>query len=162
MHNHETDMLWWTNNLQSNQGVNYSLGMVTKLKTGGNKKWLASLPMYEYAYVLLTATMYRLGGKPEDYIEDLYKQRMAPILDAYYKKLAEYRVNCLLIARHDESMHAKLKTMSMTDETAKMRLYAYKTRKALRSVCDDVEEERADPNFHRSSTTHNTMPETFS
>lgn len=124
------------------------------------KRWLASLPMFEYAHVLTVVTAMRVGGKPEKFVDDLYQIRMNPILKEYYDKLAHYRFNRALFMRKYESMKSRINGKYLTDELAKMRAFAMKTRKALRNVCRDFELECAG-RVATPRKTKDTLPQTY-
>ena len=101
------------------------------------RKWLASLPMWEYAYVLVVICATQRGGTLDKYIDDLYKQRMNPILKAYYDRLVVYRIHRAILMRKYESMKNVLTDTSVAQELEEMRKYTIKTRRALRSVVKD-------------------------
>lgn len=124
------------------------------------KKWLASLPMFEYAHILSVVTALRMGGDPDKYVEDLYIQRMNPILKAYYDKLARYRYHRAIFMRPTSNLKHKVNNTTLVDESAKMRAYAMKTRKALRNVCKDFEDELTGKRKTRKKV-EDTLPETY-
>lgn len=133
---------WWVG-FPENQGSNYWDFNIADRRRLSNKKWLASLPMWEYAHVLTVITACRCGGEIDRYVNDLYKKRMNPILRRYYDRLEVYRFHRAILMRKYESLKNKLKDTSVKRELEKMRVYAYQTRKALRGVCKDFEEQCA-------------------
>ena len=124
------------------------------------RKWLASLPMWEYAWTLVTACAVQRGGEPNKFIDDLYMARMNPILKAYYDRLVKYRYHRAILMRQYESMKHVLTDTSVSEELAEMRKYAIKTRRALRSVvkdfCEQLEGKRDGPR-----AVEDTLPECF-
>lgn len=156
---HECEPFDWVN-APDMQNQNYNYLTLDKIKNAP-RKWLSSLPIFEYAHVLTVITALRCGGDPDKYVEDLYKRRMNPILKQYYDKLAEYRYHrALLMRRCDKQLKKKLNGATLTDECAKMRVYAVKTRKALRGVCKDFEEELYGDRQSRKYT-EDTLQETY-
>lgn len=123
-----------------NQNENYCHEMVDKIKNHP-RKWLASLPMFEYAYVLVTATAMRHGGKIEPYVTNLYETKMNPILKAYYDKLMHYRFRRTILMRHYASLEGKLTNTSLKQELRAMQKFTRQTRRALRGVVADFIEE---------------------
>ena len=136
---HEFDGLTWLNCLET-QNTNYNCFRFEEMKDKP-KKWLASLPMFEYAHICTVITAMRCGGDPEQYVEDLYKIRMNPILKEYYDRLAHYRLMRSLYMRKYNTDIETLKESCLTEEVNKMRCFARCTRAALRKVCKDYEEE---------------------
>jgi len=153
----DDDMLWWAN-FPANQHENVDHDVVEKIRDAP-KKWLYSLPMYEYAYILCTVAAHKGGGEIGPYMEDLYKTRMNPILKAYYDKLFEYRFKRMIAAYNFDSMRKTLNPGMLTELLAEIRLYAMKTRKALRGVVMDFLEERGVPTTQK--TVEETLPENY-
>ena len=94
---HELTGLTWLMHLET-QNTNYNHFSFESMKDKP-KKWLASLPMFEYAHVCTVSTALRCGGDPNKYVEDLYKKRMNPILKEYYDRLEHYRLMRALYMR---------------------------------------------------------------
>lgn len=139
-----------------NQNANYNYTTVEKFKNNP-KMWLASIPMFEYAHVLTVTTALRCGGDPDKYVDDLYKKRMNPILKRYYDKLATYRYHRALLMRPCGDLKDKVNNTTLTDESAKMKAYARKTRQALRAVAKDFEDELAGRKPYRQGAKHKTQ-----
>ena len=87
----ELESWMWVRELEA-QNSNNNYMTFDKFKDA-LKRYLASLPMFEYAHLLSVITAMRVGGKPERFVDDLYVKRMNPILKEYYDKLAHYRFN---------------------------------------------------------------------
>lgn len=135
------ELNYWHIGLPGSFGENYTHETWKSIREKGELKWLYSLPMYEYAFILTIETMYKYGGKPDKYYEDLYKTRMNPILKQYYDKLMHYRIMRSILEQKFESMKSVVKDTDLTKEYRAIRVYAYKTRKALRGVVQDFIEE---------------------
>lgn len=136
---HELEGLSWLPYLET-QNTNYNHFSFEEMKDKP-KKWLASLPMFEYAHVLTVITTLRCGGNPEKYINDLYIKRMNPVLKEYYDRLAHYRLMRSLYMRKYNPTIPMLKESSLTEEVKKMKCFACKTRGKLRALCKQFEEE---------------------
>lgn len=136
---HELTGFTWLTNLET-QNTNYNHFNYRTMRDAP-KKWLASLPMFEYAHICTVVTALRCGGDPEKYVNDLYIKRMNPILKAYYDKLAHYRLMRALYMRKYNPTIEALKESCLTDEVKKMKRMACCTRAALREVCKQFEEE---------------------
>lgn len=135
---HELTGLTWLTHLET-QNTNYNHLTFDRLKDAP-KRWLASLPMFEYAHVCTVVTALRCGGDPEKFVEVLYKEKMNPVLKEYYDYLAHYRLmRALYMRKYDPTMD-KLKESSLTQEVEKMKCFARKTRAKLREICKKYEE----------------------
>ena len=148
---HELESLTWLMHLET-QNTNYNHFSFEEMKSKP-KKWLATLPMFEYAHVCTVSTALRCGGDPNKYVEDLYKKRMNPILKTYYDRLAHYRLMRALYMRKYDSNIEALKESCLTEEVKKMKNFAKCTRAALRKVCKDYEEEIYGRNSTNQATT---------
>lgn len=142
-----------------NTNENYNHETWDKIKDHP-RKWLASLPMWEYAYVLVVACAVQRGGKLDKYLDDLYTIRMNPILKAYYDRLVRYRIHRAILMRQYESMKHVLTDTSVKAELEEMRKYTIQTRRALRGVvkdfCEQLEGKRDAPR-----AVEDTLPECF-
>lgn len=136
---HELTGTTWLTHLET-QNTNYNHFTFSQMKDAP-KKWLASLPMFEYAHVCTVVTALRCGGDVEKFVDDLYIKRMNPILKEYYDKLAHYRLMRALNMRKYNPIMEKLKESSLTQEVQEMKCFAKKTRAKLRAVCKQFEEE---------------------
>jgi len=143
-----------------NQESNYTHDTIQRIKEGGDLKWLCSLPMYEYAYVLVVQAALRYGGDLNPFISDLYKTRMNPILKAYYDKLITYRIHRAILIERNASEQHYVTDKSLADEMAAMRVYTRQTRRALKNVVTDFIEQRNDPTIPARALA-DTLPEAF-
>jgi len=141
---HELTGLTWLTCLET-QNTNYNHFSFEQLRYAP-KKWLASLPMFEYAHVCTVVTALRCGGDPNKFVEDLYKVRMNPVLKEYYDRLAHYRLMRALYMRKYNPTRECLKESCLTDEVKKMKCFACRTRAKLRAICKAYEEEIYGPN----------------
>lgn len=137
---------------------NYNAGVAKKIRDNP-AAWLNSLPMYEYAFVVIQTAAEKYGGELPPFLDDLYDTRMVPILEAYYKKLMRYRVHRAILMRNYDSFRRIITEHSVIEEKAKMQKYAMQTRMALRAVAAQFIEER-NGNITRAKT-EDTMPDTF-
>lgn len=153
---HDEDMLWWAG-LPENQHENIDHDVIEKIKNNP-KKWLYSLPMFEYAYVLTVLTAMKYGGSLDPYYEDLYLQRMNPILKMWYDRLARYRIRRMIHAGEFASMKASINNTTLTEELAQLRLYGMKCRKALRGAVTKFVDDRCNDTTRQSKTAD---PETY-
>ena len=71
-------------------GENYDEQVVEKIRQNPIG-WLNSLPMTEYAHVLLVITAHNFGGAPKQYLELAWNRLLIPILTRYYMELEKYR-----------------------------------------------------------------------
>ena len=141
---HELEGSTWLMHLET-QNTNYNWISFDRLRDAP-KRWLASLPMFEYAHVCTVVTALRCGGNPNKFVDDLYVKRMNPVLKEYYDKLAHYRLMRALHMRKYNDNFEKLKESSLTQEVNEMKCFAKKTRAKLRLICKQFEEEIYGPN----------------
>lgn len=153
-------MMWWPG-LADQFGENYTHETYKSIREKGAIKWLCSLPMFEYAYILVVDTAYKYGGKPEPYIEDLFNTRMIPILNQWYQKLMTYRFHRSILEQKFESMKNILKDSDVMKEYRDIRVYALKTRKALRGVVQDYVDEKVLHTRDTRKPTEQTLQETY-
>lgn len=152
-------MLWWMNEM-GNQGENYVHCTAKIIKKMGDLKWLNSLPMFEYAFVLVTSTAIKFGSDPESYYNDLFVKRMLPILNAYHKRLMHYRIDRGLLEWGYESRKKLVETQNVVDESRKMETYTQQTRRALREAVEDYMAHVNDPTLPERDI-EDTLPDAF-
>lgn len=136
----EFENLSWVSRIDA-QNTNYNYFTVDKIKDMP-RKWLSTLPMFEYAHIMTMITAIRTGGDPEKYVEILHKQRLAPILTCWYNKLAEFRFHRALHLRNYNELRAKITDDSISEEIRKIKKCAICTRKQIREVCAQFEAEQ--------------------
>ena len=71
-------------------GENYDEKVLEKM-VNNPIAWVNSLPMSEYAHVMLRVATERYGGDPRQYLEVLWYKMIVPVLAAYYMELERYR-----------------------------------------------------------------------
>jgi hypothetical protein len=152
--------MWWPG-LADQFGENYTHETFKSIREKGNIKWLCSLPMFEYAYTLVVDTAYRCGGKYEKYVDDLFTQRMLPILNQYHSKLMHYRFRRAILEQKWASMRNTVKDTDVMKEYRELRVYALKTRKALRGVVDDFIAEKITHTRATPKPVEETLQETY-
>ena len=135
----EFENLSWLSRIEV-QNSNYDYFTLDKVKDMP-RKWLSTLPMFEYAHVMTMITAVRTGGDPEKYVEILHKQRLAPILTEWYNKLAEYRFHRALIMRNYNELKPKINHESLAEEVKKIKQCAICTRRKIREECARFEAE---------------------
>lgn len=116
-------------------GENYSPDVKAKIRDNA-MAWLHSLPMVEYAHVMLVVAYHHLGGCPKHYLEILYNLLMQPVLRRYYRELEAYRLNRYLIMNHnweDRKITPKCTANSLKN---KLSYCTCRTRRALRYLCE--------------------------
>lgn len=62
------------------------------------KRWILTLPMFEYIHELAYETYVRYGGDIDAY-HQLFMDKVAPILDEYHRELHTYRFEMRLIRK---------------------------------------------------------------
>lgn len=152
-------MLWWTG-FPGNQGNNYIEATAKQIKAMGDYKWLCSLPMYEYAFVLVSSTAIKFGDDPVSYYNNLYVKRMIPILEAYYKRLMRYRIDRSILEFSHACEQKWVTNKSVTAESGVMKIYAEQTRRALRAAVQDYMDHVNDPSLPEKSV-EDTLPDAF-
>lgn len=115
---------------------NYTPEVVRKIRENP-KSWLNTLPMVEYAHVLMVLTAHHLGGEPTRFVEVLYKQRLSPVLTEYYKALEEYRFWRSMSKRQYASFVELYKDKHPNALRWAMRNCTKQTRARLREICED-------------------------
>ncbi len=113
-------------------GENYNHETVARIKEEGATKWLCSLPMFEYAYVLIMDAIEKYGGRVAPYIEELFSERMLPILNEYHKKLIEYRAFRMIHMRCYNSHHKIISDGGLRQKYHELQMLTKKTRVSLR------------------------------
>ena len=98
--------------------------------------WLNSLPIVEYAHVLLVITAHRYGSEPTQYIEILYNRMIAPILNRYYSELEMYRFNRALVVNRFYSMRKLAPKEGRVNLKTKCGFCTAKTRSMIRMICE--------------------------
>lgn len=133
IHDHELVMRWpaWSESWWEN----YDYHILEKIKNKG-WEWLNTLPMLEYAYTLVIVAMEKYGGKPLPYVNDLFANRMVPILASYDKRLLQYRVNKAILARRYASMQKYVNESTIGDQKREMIEFTKKTRHCLKAAVE--------------------------
>lgn len=67
------------------------------------KRWILTLPMFEYIHELAYETYVRYGGDVDAY-NQLFEDKVAPLLDAYHRQLHTYRFEMRLLNKSYESV----------------------------------------------------------
>ena len=67
------------------------------------KRWILTLPMFEYIHELAYETYVRYGGDVDAY-NQLFEDKVAPLLDEYHRQLHTYRFEMRLLNKNYESM----------------------------------------------------------
>ena len=117
-------------------GENYSPRQMWEYKNN-TKSWLNTLPIAEYAFVLMHFTAHHLGGEPTQYVNILYNKMLNPVIACYLRHLTFYRFmrsvemrkyfSCMKIAPAEG--HVTLKT--------KFGLCTARVKCILRKICSD-------------------------
>ena len=137
----EAEMLRWPD-FPACCGENFDSGVLKKIKEKPGV-WLSTLPMYEYAFLALTAAMRKYGGELTPYIDDLFNQRMCPILLKYLSALTKYRVHRHLKLMKFDYCVKEMRKKPLVQEAREMNALAAATRAAIRNAVEDfIEEER--------------------
>ena len=121
------------------QNTNYNYFSLERIKNSP-KKFLASLPIFEYAYVLTLITAMRMGGEPTRFVDDLYNNHLNPILSEYHKHLMKYRFIRGLHLRKYESMRPLLKGKYLQDAISEIKKETIIARRKMREACAKYEE----------------------
>ncbi len=66
------------------------------------KKWILSLPMFEYIHEIAYVTYIKYGGNVDLY-NTFFNNTIAPLLDTYHKELHNYRFNLGILRNRYES-----------------------------------------------------------
>ena len=136
----EFDSLDWVSKIFT-QNENFGYFTIDKIKNQP-RKWLCTLPMFEYAHVMTCITAFRCGGRPEKYVEELHKKRLMPILEQWYNHLAEYRFHRALLMMNFDDLKKTINDMSIKDEMKCIKCHAIKTRRRIREICAAFEAEQ--------------------
>jgi hypothetical protein len=67
------------------------------------KRWILTLPMFEYIHELAYETYVRYGGDVDAY-NRLFEDKVAPLLDVYHRQLHTYRFEMRLLNKSYESI----------------------------------------------------------
>lgn len=67
------------------------------------KRWILTLPMFEYIHELAYETYVRYGGDVDAY-NKLFEDKVAPLLDEYHRQLHTYRFEMRLLNKNYESI----------------------------------------------------------
>lgn len=122
------------------QNSNYNYFSLDRIRNSP-KKFLCSLPMFEYAYVLTVITAMRMGGEPTRFVDDLYNNQLNPVVAEYYKHLMKFRFIDALYKRKYESMKHLITDKYFTDAQCEIKKQTRATRAKLRSICAKYEKE---------------------
>lgn len=121
------------------QNTNYNYITLDKIKNAP-KKWLCSLPIFEFAHLSCLITALRMGGEPTRFIDDLYNNQLNPIVSEYHKKLAKYRFIRALYLRKYESMKPLITGKYLQDAIAEIKKETVEARRKIREACAKYEE----------------------
>lgn len=124
---------------------NYSPQVVRRIRDNP-RTWLNTLPMTEYAHVLMFITAHNLGGEPTKYVTELYNQRMSPVLKEYYQELELYRMKRAMAKRRYFETEKYLEGKSANELRTCMRMCTRRTRELLRKICEDYQRENEEQN----------------
>ena len=114
-------------------GENYDLQVVEKIRQNPIG-WANSLPMTEYAHVMLVVASHNTGGKPMQYLELVWNRMLVPILARYYMDLEKYRFWKAMKSRAYHSLSDVWKTPGHITMRAHLGNCTAKTRRAIRVV----------------------------
>lgn len=135
----EHEMLRWPDFPEA-YGENYNSAVLKRIRNAP-RRWLCSLPMYEYAYVALVCAIRKFGGNPKSYVIGLFYKKMLPILMHYYQILMPYRIHRWIHLANYDSYRLLINQKSLKAELEMMRSVTKGTRRMLRdAVCEFVEE----------------------
>ena len=99
--------------------------------------WLNTLPMYEYAHVMMKLMAHHLGGNPVQYVKVLYNLLLSPILTRYYKELELYRFKDAEIERqYDIPRYLADKNETRVGCRNKMCMCTAHVKMVIRYLCD--------------------------
>lgn len=121
------------------QNTNYNYLTFDKIRNAPGR-WVNSLPLFEYAYVLCMLTAMRMGGEPTRFVDDLYNKHLNPVLAEYYKHLMKYRFIRGLHMRKYESMKPLITGKYLVDAQDEIKKETVKARKKMREICKRYEE----------------------
>ncbi len=71
-------------------GENYDKQVLEKI-VQNPVAWVNSLPIHEYAHVMLRVAAQNFGGDPRQYVEVLWNKMLIPVMARYYMNLEKYR-----------------------------------------------------------------------
>ena len=71
-------------------GENYDKQVLEKI-IQNPVAWVNSLPIHEYAHVMLRVAAQNFGGDPRQYVEVLWNKMLIPVMTRYYMNLEKYR-----------------------------------------------------------------------
>lgn len=99
--------------------------------------WLNTLPMYEYAHVMMKVCAHHLGGHPAQYVKVLFNLLLSPLLTRYYKELELHR----FMDAEIERQYDRPRTLAEKNETRvgcrnKMCMCTARTKAAIRFMCE--------------------------
>lgn len=117
-------------------GENFSPRQMWKYKNE-TKSWLNTLPINEYAYVLMAYTAHHNGGDPTQYVKILYNQMLLPVVASYLKQLAHYRFMRAVEMRKYFSWRKIAPAEGHVTMKTKFGMCTCKTKCLLRKICDD-------------------------
>jgi hypothetical protein len=114
-------------------GENYDLQVVEKIQQNPIG-WANSLPMTEYAHVMLVITAHNSGGKPRQYIDLVWNRMLIPILSRYYMDLEKYRFCKAMRSRAYNSLTDEWKNIGPITMRDQLGTCTAKIRRAIRVV----------------------------
>ncbi len=118
-------------------GENFSPEQIHKFRRE-TTSWLNTLPMYEYAYVLMHYTAHHLGGNnPVQYPNFLFNELLLPVVNSYLKQLTWYRFMRATEMRKYFSMRKICPKEGHVTMKTKFGLCTARTKELLRHICED-------------------------